>query len=103
MVGTLPIWAPHGNCGSHWKARRRNGSSSGADHAGSGQPGGSLAQAQMMRDLTLIIPTCNRAPSLAALMGYLETEKADCRVLVLDSSHPETMAANRARVGTSSL
>jgi glycosyltransferase domain-containing protein len=57
----------------------------------------------MMRDLTLIITTCNRATSLAALMGYLETEKADCRVLVLDSSCPETMAANRARLGTSSL
>jgi glycosyltransferase domain-containing protein len=57
----------------------------------------------MMRDLTLIISTCNRATSLAALMGYLETEKADCRVLVLDSSRPETMAANRARVETSSL
>jgi glycosyltransferase domain-containing protein len=57
----------------------------------------------MMRDLTLIIPTCNRATSLAALMGYLETEKADCRVLVLDSSRPETMAANRARVGIASL
>jgi glycosyltransferase domain-containing protein len=57
----------------------------------------------MMRDLTLIIPTCNRATSLAALVGYLETEKADCRVLVLDSSRPETMAANRARVGIASL
>jgi len=56
-----------------------------------------------MRDLTLIIPTCNRATSLAALMGYLETEKADCRILVLDSSRPETIAANHARVASSGL
>src|SRR5262245_2000490 len=56
-----------------------------------------------MRDLTLIVPTCNRAASLAALMRYLETEKADCRVLVLDSSASETMAVNRARVASSGL
>jgi glycosyltransferase domain-containing protein len=56
-----------------------------------------------MRDFTLIIPTYNRARLLAALLSYLETEKADCRVLVLDSSCPEVMAANRARVATSSL
>ena len=36
-------------------------------------------------------------------MRYLETEKADCRILVLDSSRPETLAANRARVAGSSL
>jgi glycosyltransferase domain-containing protein len=56
-----------------------------------------------MRDLTLVIPTYNRAHLLAALLGYLETEKADCRVLVLDSSHPEVVLANRARVAASSL
>ena len=56
-----------------------------------------------MRDFTLIIPTYNRARLLAALLSYLETEKADCHVLVLDSSRPEVMAANRARVAASSL
>ncbi|MGB8465582.1 MAG: TIGR00180 family glycosyltransferase, partial [Terrimicrobiaceae bacterium] len=57
----------------------------------------------MMRDFTLVIPTYNRAQSLAALLSYLETERADCRVLVLDSSLPETLAANRVRVASSSL
>jgi glycosyltransferase domain-containing protein len=56
-----------------------------------------------MRDFTLIIPTYNRAGLLAALLSYLETEQADCRVLVLDSSNPEVLAANRARVAASSL
>ncbi len=56
-----------------------------------------------MRDFTLIIPTYNRARLLAALLSYLETENADCRVLVLDSSKPEVLAANRARVAASSL
>src|SRR5262245_38991256 len=95
--------AAKGNCGSHWNTCRRNSSSVGADDAGSGQPDGASIQTQMMRDLSLIIPTCNRATSLAALMGYLETEKADCRILILDSSDPETMAANRARVASSGL
>ena len=62
-----------------------------------------LAQAQMMRDLTLSYPRATARNVLAALVGYLETEKADCRVLVLDSSRPETLAANRARVGTAAL
>jgi glycosyltransferase domain-containing protein len=56
-----------------------------------------------MRDFTLLIPTYNRPQLLAALLGYLETEKADCRVLVLDSSHPERLATNRKRVAGSSL
>jgi glycosyltransferase domain-containing protein len=56
-----------------------------------------------MRDFTLVIPTYNRAPLLAALLGYLEAEKADCRVLVLDSSRPEVMAANRERAAASTL
>jgi glycosyltransferase domain-containing protein len=51
-----------------------------------------------MRDLTLIVPTYNRPQLLAALLGYLEAEKADCRVLVLDSSSPDVLAANRDRV-----
>ena len=57
----------------------------------------------MMRDFTLVIPTYNRAQQLAALLGYLETQNADCRVLVLDSSGPEVLAANRQRVAASSL
>ena len=57
----------------------------------------------MMLDFTLIIPTYNRVQLLAALLGYLEAEKADCRVLVLDSSRPDLRAANRKRVHTSSL
>ena len=57
----------------------------------------------MMRDFTLVIPTYNRAQQLAALLGYLETQNADCRVLVLDSSGPEVLAANRERVAASSL
>jgi glycosyltransferase domain-containing protein len=57
----------------------------------------------MMRDLTLLMPTHNCAPLLAAVLNYLEAEKADCRILVLDSSDPEVMAANRTRVADSSL
>jgi glycosyltransferase domain-containing protein len=57
----------------------------------------------MMRDFTLVISTCNCAQLLAALLNYLETERADCHVLVLDSSRPELLAANRARVTDSSL
>jgi hypothetical protein len=56
-----------------------------------------------VRDFTLVIPTYNRAPLLAALLGYLEAEKADCRNLVLDSSRPEVMAANRERAAASTL
>jgi glycosyltransferase domain-containing protein len=56
-----------------------------------------------MRDFTLIIPTHDRAQLLAALLGYLEAENADCRILVLDSSRAEVKAANQARVHASSL
>jgi glycosyltransferase domain-containing protein len=55
------------------------------------------------RDFTLVIPTCNRAQLLSALLSYLEAEKADCHILVLDSSRPDVLAANRARVRTSHL
>jgi glycosyltransferase domain-containing protein len=55
---------------------------------------------QVMRDLTLIVPTYNRPQLLAALLEYLETEKLDCRVLVLDSSSPDVQAANRNRMLT---
>ena len=57
----------------------------------------------MMRDFTLVIPTYNRAQQFGALLGYLEAQNADCRVLVLDSSGPEVLAANRERVAASSL
>lgn len=57
----------------------------------------------MTHDFTLVIPTYDRAQLLAALLSYLEAEGADFRVLVLDSSSPEVMAANRARVQASSL
>lgn len=56
-----------------------------------------------MHDLTLIIPTRDRAPVLAALLSYLETEKADCQLLVLDSSRSDVLATNRARIASSSL
>jgi glycosyltransferase domain-containing protein len=56
-----------------------------------------------MRDFTLIIPTYNRNQLLATLLNYLEAEKPDCRVLVLDSSRPDMLAANRARVATCGL
>jgi len=57
----------------------------------------------MMHDFTLVIPTYNRSPQLAALLSYLEAQKADFRVLVLDSSRPEELAANRERAAASSL
>jgi glycosyltransferase domain-containing protein len=56
-----------------------------------------------MRDFTLVIPTHNRQRLFAALLSYLEIERADCHILVLDSSRPEELAANRARVAASSL
>jgi glycosyltransferase domain-containing protein len=57
-----------------------------------------LGAQQVMRDLTLIVPTYNRPQLLAALLEYLEIEKVDCRVLVLDSSSPDVLAANRNRM-----
>jgi glycosyltransferase domain-containing protein len=56
-----------------------------------------------MHDLTLIIATRDRARSLAALLSYLETEKTDCQLVVLDSSRSDALAINRARVARSSL
>jgi len=53
---------------------------------------------QIMRDFTLLIPTCDRARPLAALLGYLEMEKAGCQVLVLDSSRTDAMTVNRAQI-----
>jgi glycosyltransferase domain-containing protein len=56
-----------------------------------------------MHDFTLLIPTCDSARLLAALLGYLETEKTDCQVLVLDSSRTDAMAVNRAQIKGSVL
>jgi glycosyltransferase domain-containing protein len=56
-----------------------------------------------MRDFTLVIPTYNRAQQLSALLSYLETEQADCRVLVLDSSSAVVLEANHERVAASNL
>jgi glycosyltransferase domain-containing protein len=56
-----------------------------------------------MRDFTLIIPTYNRPHLLAALLRYLEIERADFHILVLDSSRPEVMATNRARLAAFNL
>jgi glycosyltransferase domain-containing protein len=57
----------------------------------------------MMHDFTLVIPTYNRSQQFAALLSCLEAQNADCRVLVLDSSRPEALAANRKRAAASSL
>jgi glycosyltransferase domain-containing protein len=57
----------------------------------------------MMRDFTLIILTCDRPQLLAAVLSCLEAQKADCRVILLDSSRPMVLATNRARVAASSL
>lgn len=57
----------------------------------------------MMRDLTLIVPTCGRPQLLSAFLRYLEAERADCRVLVLNSSSPDVLAITRARAACFSL
>jgi glycosyltransferase domain-containing protein len=56
-----------------------------------------------MRDFTLVLPTCNRAEMFEGLLSYLETQNADCRLLVLDSSHPEVRATNHERAAASAL
>jgi glycosyltransferase domain-containing protein len=55
----------------------------------------------MMSDLTLLVSTHDAL--LAPLLSYFEAEKADCHILVLDSSCPEAMMTNRRRVAESSL
>ena len=57
----------------------------------------------MMHDFTLVIPTYNRSRQLAVLLSYLEAQNADFRVLVLDSSRPDELAADRERAAASSL
>jgi glycosyltransferase domain-containing protein len=56
-----------------------------------------------MDDFTLLIPTYDRPRQLAALLGYLEVQKAGCRVSVLDSSPPGSRALNRALIARSRL
>jgi glycosyltransferase domain-containing protein len=56
-----------------------------------------------MRDFTLVIPTYNRSSMLGAFLRYLELEKAECKVLVLDSSKDEHRSVNRAAADKSSL
>lgn len=56
-----------------------------------------------MRDFTLVIPTYNRSSMLGAFLRYLELEKAECKVLVLDSSKDEHRSINRVAADKSSL
>lgn len=56
-----------------------------------------------MKDFTLVIPTYNRSSMLGAFLNYLEIEKAECKVLVLDSSKEEHREINRATVADCSL
>jgi glycosyltransferase domain-containing protein len=52
---------------------------------------------------TLVIPTYNRPTALAALLRYLERERAGCRILVADSSREGERARNRRTIGTLAL
>ncbi len=52
---------------------------------------------------TLVIPTYNRAAHLARLLDYLEREKADFPIVVLDSSEEPARAQNGERVARSHL
>lgn len=47
---------------------------------------------------TLVIPTYNRAESLARLLRYVASDQIDFRVRVLDSSRPEVREANRKTI-----
>jgi glycosyltransferase domain-containing protein len=51
-----------------------------------------------MRNLTLVIPTYNRPHLLATFVGYLQAERAECQIVIADSSRPEVRNANRALV-----
>jgi glycosyltransferase domain-containing protein len=52
---------------------------------------------------TLVIPTYNRAARLARLLDYLEREKADFPIVVLDSSEAPAREQNGERVARSHL
>jgi glycosyltransferase domain-containing protein len=60
-------------------------------------------EAPAMQDFTLVVPTHNRPHQLAGLLGYLEAEAADFRVIVLDSSREDVLAVNCMRAARSML
>src|SRR5262245_11720622 len=90
-------------CGARRKPPRTNGAAMRVGCVAANRQSAALGARQVMRDLTLIVPTYNRPQLLAALLEYLETEQADCRVLVLDSSSPDVLAANRNRMTSCGL
>src|SRR4051812_28846020 len=47
-----------------------------------------------MQDFTLVIPTYNRPKQLEALLTHLGAQRPECRILILDSSDPNSRAAN---------
>lgn len=55
------------------------------------------------KDYTLIIPTYNRPREFRALLNYLCDQKAEFKILVLDSSDAETMNENKIFTGQISL
>jgi hypothetical protein len=58
---------------------------------------------ELMQDFTLVIPTYNRPKQLAALLSYLGVTRAPCRILVLDSSQPQSRLATRKIIEAANL
>jgi glycosyltransferase domain-containing protein len=56
-----------------------------------------------MQDFTLVIPTYNRPKQLATLLTYLGAARSPCRILVLDSSQPQSRLATRTVVESANL
>jgi glycosyltransferase domain-containing protein len=56
-----------------------------------------------MQDFTLIIPTYNRPKQLATLLTYLAASGAPGRILVLDSSQPQSRSATRRAAEAANL
>jgi len=52
---------------------------------------------------TLIVPTYDRPALLSRLLDYLERQRADFSLVVLDSSHDRARAANATRIARSPL
>jgi len=52
---------------------------------------------------TLVIPTYDRPELLSRLLDYLEREKIDFPILVMDSSHDDGRARNASRIARSPL
>ncbi len=73
--------------------------------------GGTAAQAMRQRakrqpigaKYTLLIPTYNRPELLQRLLRYLERERAQFPIVVLDSSNPDTQARNKEAIDAVSL